>query len=39
MSQEARNEWFRLIPSVAAGTVTPEALWAGVMDLHPFLAP
>ena len=36
MSQEARNEWFRLIPAVAAGTVTPQELWALVMAQKPF---
>ncbi len=38
MSQEARNEWFRLIPSVATGTLGAEALWASVMALTPFPA-
>lgn len=36
MSQEARNEWFRLIPAVATGVVSPESLWAQVMDSQPF---
>ena len=36
MSQEARNEWFRLIPTVASGSVTPDALWDSVMALDPF---
>ena len=36
MSQEARNEWFRLIPNVATGTLSPEELWAQVMALDPF---
>lgn len=36
MSQEARNEWFRLIPSVATGSITPEAMWASIMALDPF---
>lgn len=36
MSQEARNEWFRLIPAVATGTVTPEEVWTRVMALDPF---
>jgi len=36
MSQEARNEWFRLIPAVATGTVTPEEVWTQVMALDPF---
>lgn len=36
MSQEARNEWFRLIPAVATGALAPEALWAQVMALNPF---
>ena len=36
MSQEARNEWFRLIPNVATGTLSPEDLWAHVMALDPF---
>lgn len=36
MSQEARNEWFRLVPAVATGTLAPEELWARVMELDPF---
>ena len=36
MSQEARNEWFRLIPTVATGSITPQALWDSVMALEPF---
>jgi len=36
MSQEARNEWFRLIPAVATGTVSPEELWQLVMAQKPF---
>jgi raffinose/stachyose/melibiose transport system substrate-binding protein len=36
MSQEARNEWFRLIPSVATGSVTPTEVWTRVMALDPF---
>lgn len=38
MSQEARNEWFRLIPNVATGALTPEELWTRVMALEPFTA-
>lgn len=38
MSQEARNEWFRLVPAVATGTLAPDALWARVMELDPFAA-
>ncbi|HNW85762.1 MAG TPA: extracellular solute-binding protein [Candidatus Limiplasma sp.] len=36
MSQEARNEWFRLIPSVANGSVSPADVWTRVMELNPF---
>ena len=36
MSQEARNEWFRLIPSLATGSLAPETLWQTVMELDPF---
>ena len=36
MSQEARNEWFRLIPNVATGALAPAELWARVMALDPF---
>lgn len=36
MSQEARNEWFRLIPAVATGTVTSTEVWTRVMALDPF---
>ncbi len=39
MSQEARSEWFRLIPEVAAGEISPQTLWERVMALNPFLAP
>lgn len=36
MSPEARTLWFRLIPSLADGRVTPEELWRQVMALRPF---
>jgi len=36
MSQEARNEWFRLIPAIAMGSIAPADMWADVMALNPF---
>lgn len=36
MSPEARTLWFRLIPSLADGRITPEELWRQVFALHPF---
>jgi hypothetical protein len=38
MSQEARNEWFRLIPGIATGSITAEELWARVTAMTPFPA-
>jgi len=36
MSQEARNEWFRLIPAVAMGSIAPQDVWASVLAMNPF---
>ena len=36
LSPEARTLWFRLIPSLADGRITPEELWRQVFALHPF---
>lgn len=36
MNQRARGQWFAMIPSIADGTITPEAAWARVMAMEPF---